>query len=71
MSVEEIFLDALVNGANRCRSGETPDPPQAIYTVEAIRVKSIPSVVDASGNVNQKHLSGFPAGYSGSPGWGG
>jgi hypothetical protein len=52
MSVEEVFLDALVNVANHSQSGETPDSPQWIHAVEAIRVKSRIIVTDSPNNVN-------------------
>jgi hypothetical protein len=52
VSVEEVFLDALVNGTNHFQSGETPDSPQCLLAVEAIRVKSTTIVTDFFNNVN-------------------
>jgi hypothetical protein len=60
MSVEEVFLDALVNVPNRSQSGETPDSPQWIQAVEAIRVKSRIIVTDSMNNVNLVPLQIIP-----------
>jgi len=61
ISVEEVFLDALVRATNHCRSGESPDHPSQYMPIEAIHVKSTIIVMDTFSNVNYTLLTGpFP-----------
>jgi hypothetical protein len=58
ISAEEVFLDALVSVTNHSQSGETPDSPQWVHAVEAIRVKSSIIVSNSPSNVNHMSLLG-------------
>ena len=52
ISVEEVFLDALINVTNHSQSDDSPDSPQWIRAVEAIHVKSKIIVPDSPFIVN-------------------